>query len=415
MTPGTLKEDIDACANGRFSASVQQGLAAASETYDLFLKSDTLRSNSIYGWNTYPGHLDKVRVDNLAENIGRFNKAFLDSHTFDYQDYYDTEQARHVLYAKLRQVAAGGTPLSGKTISALSDAVTGKNALKLPRRASYSSGDVLPGACLVRSIFSDAGELGPGELMSLINGSHVVVGLAFSMCGDLSARLEHTVANMCTFFRRSGVDAEYVEHMQGNLVGAAAGRVLVAMQDSSSGSASPQLPVSSRAGLDVLEQLERALNGFFSAVQETMHSPSGNPLVFRGDGASDFLVVRQASFLALPLVYALNDLKLAVLHSCHNTHRRLVKALDLLTDVDDPMFRLRFVQHPKYSLQLLQRIVDALNGAAFTYAGETSEGVEDFYTMSESTVDTMLDVLQLWGRMLDLESAVYRAAAEDST
>src|SRR5690606_18481176 len=138
---------------------------------------------AIYGINTLPGHRDDERVP--PEAAIKFQYYLIENHAIGDAPYYPAMAARCMTLAKLHQVAAGGSLVSGDPYRNLLGCAEDKAfAPQIPSGSSYSSGDVIPAAHWARDLLAaiaardPAFELKPGEGMALINGSFVHAGLS---------------------------------------------------------------------------------------------------------------------------------------------------------------------------------------------------------------------------------------------
>ena len=135
----------------------------------------------IYGGNRRPGHREtepEISEDALSTQI-------LQSHAIGDAPWYDQEQARCISVAKLAMWRAGGSGVSlrlyNRVVNLLSDP---EFQPLIPKRNSYSAGDVIPAAHWSQAVISGSPRTGVytghPEIMAMINGSFIHAGIALN-------------------------------------------------------------------------------------------------------------------------------------------------------------------------------------------------------------------------------------------
>lgn len=94
---------------------------------------------------------------------------------------------RCIIGAKLFQFSAGASGVSPETFILLRQAWGTVATVRIPLEASYSCGDVVPGAWLMADVLDERAEIRRGDAIATINGSHVSTGLGLFALGVAQA------------------------------------------------------------------------------------------------------------------------------------------------------------------------------------------------------------------------------------
>ena len=351
----------------------------------------------VYGHTTRPGHQDDTAVDPVDVAAGR---GMLRSHLLGSAPWMAPWTARVVGYAKVTSLAQGGTAIDPALFDALRQLVIDPGfAPSLPRHASYSSGDVIPGAHWADAVYTRLGRPPtPGEVMVLVNGCFVHVGAALAGLPRLRA---------CVLL--------FAEAARANAAAVGAGpEVLTGVRwplaeplrspASPAGPGSVQVPVSSRAAVPLLDAAWRAIERLGEDIADALSRPSGNPLFAGGVRRG----LSQASFLAPAVTLSCGAAIEALLALSWASVQRLKHLLSgavpwLPEDGGTPEDPLAWIQVPKLAMAWLERGRRTLGIRAFASGGSTSRGVEDFWTHGLETTHQLAEAIDLVERLASLE------------
>lgn len=290
-----------------------------------------------YGFTTLFGHLDSIHRE--REAIGNL----FEGHLVGAPEHLDPAWARGMLAVKLCQLANGGSGISPGTYQRLLGRFTGDlRDVRIDLRASYGSGDVVPGAWFVEAMLGGAEDLPAGDLMALINGAYVPTGL---LLGSLTR--VRTVFNEAL-----------------HVVGEAA-------EFAGAHDAGVQLPVSLRDTSPLECAVAQGKKQLETALGAALNRQSSNPLfTFEGEAAAPR---SNSSFLDFELSLAIGVAHEALrVSSAYLTGAtRFVAGLgeEAAPELDKPFF----VQLPKVS----KAYADGLGVPGVSYAQAESHGVED--------------------------------------
>lgn len=362
---------------------------------------DAPDAEPIYGLNLRVGH--RVREGEKPTFSSDEQLKLLESHTLSGPPYFDRREARCVCAAKLLAIAAGGSLISGPLYETLIAAFeAGEFDPKIPKLASYSSGDVIPGAHFASAVLRHAEAAGrphalrPGEALACMNGAFVHVGYAASL-------FPKALDALCAYVELARLFVRLTEQPKelGETFGPADATFATAAIAYVYADARPadgpliQPPVSVRALFETIDAYGVALEGFARVVEREISAPSNNPLV-RLEGER-VIATPSASFLAPTITLATSSMIEAAMllgwsvvahaHYLHRGEGRL--PLDLATE------RQPFgaVQRPKYMQAILERARHRAGTRAFSTGGWTSYGEEDLWTFGVSSAETLDDVL----------------------
>ncbi|PKQ08273.1 MAG: hypothetical protein CVT72_00070 [Alphaproteobacteria bacterium HGW-Alphaproteobacteria-11] len=353
---------------------------------------------AIYGINTFPGHRDEERVP--PEEAVRFQYYLIENHAIGDAPYYPTVAARCMTLAKLHQIAAGGSLVSGDLYrKLLGCAEDGAFAPQIPSGSSYSSGDVIPAAHWARDILAaiavrdPAFELKPGEGMALINGSFVHTGLSAYTLSQLRTSWAMIVETLRMDAVLTGLSFRAEEERAG---GDLAATLAYISRDTEPRAHDIQLPVSFRAIPEIAATLHHACASLAAETEAALSQPSGNPLMVNNFGAE--APVSQASFLAPMVTVATTAVVEALLFALWSVGSRTSYLLsgDLPGVARDGAVEndpLAFIQWPKYMQAILEDVRLRLSRLAFASGSATSYGTEDLWTFGTQNLERLLDCL----------------------
>lgn len=332
----------------------------------------------VYGATTLTGHLDSVRVP--AGDAAALQQRIIDSHCIGSAPFHPPATARLIGHAKAHAVAAGGSGLSPAIYAHLLDTL-GDPAFEpqVPANASYSCGDVIPGAHWARALLAHGGFAGrnalqPGDALALVNGSFVDLGVTLAMLPALREALVACLAN----------SAEVARAVAGS-------------------ESAAQAEVSIRATPELRNALLPAAAALVRILGEELASPSANPLVLPLAGR----IESQASFMSPRLSIAKSALAEAVLFAswaCQGRIEALARRIDGL-DV---------VQVPKLSQAWLEESRSRLGRRLFASGGSTSQGIEDLWSFGMLASAQLEHGIATWVRMEAVLGWLLRLHAADA-
>lgn len=341
--PGRLPPLLD-------DGEVVARLADQWTAFNAFLRENP--DTPIYAVTTLTGHRDREGVRLTPAAI---NRAIADSHYFAPHSDPDPRLWRLITLCKLTQLSMGGVPLRAELFDALREgARSGEFTGRVDLQSSYSCGDVIPGCQWtlqwLEAVDVSIEELGPGEMIALINGAFVHLGAAlWSM-----QRLDVPLAREISQSRRAGD----MLVQSGRHDGA-------------------QLPVSFRAMRQSRSAVKAMADYAGAVIDRLLGAPSGNPLFHPGPPAR---FESQDSFMSCELAVIQSGLIEAILAMAWTITQRikhLCAAHDDGAGADNPI---ALIQHPKRAESILQLMRLHNGGRTFASGGETSEGIEDFWS-----------------------------------
>lgn len=361
---------------GRPSLSPDQAGRLANE--HLHLQRMAQQGMPIYGFNTEVGHRDgRARPPD-----GSLWRDVVASHVIGTGSPYPDHAARCIGLAKLMQWRSGGSGVSPGLFDHVVRVCTDPAFLpRVPSSESYSCGDVIPATHWAVQVLEGS----PGvpayserpEVMPLINGSFVHVGLAASV-----------VPGWGQCIRGWGdLSAWWTDFMATDLHGG------------------PQAAVSVRAAAQVEHGLTQAFMQFTSAIDEALSQPSCNPLI----DLRSSRVVSQASFLALPLSLAQSAFIEAILLTMWASVSRVQFLLGNQHPLADRIDAsgLALIQHPKRMMALLERARLRHGRRTFASGGQTSNGIEDLWSFGLLLCESLMDLQPTFEAVCTLERSVY--------
>lgn len=370
-----------------------------------------------YGVTTRVGHRDDESIapsasgDLLAQD--EFQRDLLDSHRLPARRWATRHQVRCITWAKAQLWSLGGSGVDPEIYDLVLRAAADRDfAPTVPLDASYSCGDVIPGAWWASGLLTHYGDqyLGPKQGLTLINGVFVHAGVCLASLDSLTG-LASTLREVATAaLVAGGAKLDGVELAESRR-GPAAPPLLARPVDQlrRSGQHAPgQDPVSIRATGSVLVALQQAIDGLRSALGRTLTTPSDNPVLY------DDRLVEQDSFMSIDLVLATSSLIEALLLAATWLERAIAwlcgGRCGLPPDLRDDATGLGLIQVPKLATAQVERLRAELARRAFASGSSTSHGIEDLWTnglVAATQLDTALITTH---ELLSLSAAVVARA-----
>jgi len=314
-----------------------------------------------YGFTTLLGHLaDHAGADPDQEaRPSRTESALLQSHLIARSQLISVGPiaTRCIIGAKLMQFAHGGTGVGPEVHQSFVDGWHRAGGVELPLEASYSCGDVVPGAWLLHQLV-DPQLLRRGDVIASINGNHVSTGMgafAFGLATDVAGVL------------LSWIDAY--------------GPVAV-------DPARHQGPVSLREGTALLTTLEDALSDCDRALDRRLATHGANPS-FAVDERGAVRARSTSGFLDYALSSALVAVRTALLLGTHHVVA-LHSEIERTHGTDESLT----LQYPKVLRALQSRLVQRHGGGPphLRPVEGGSDGLED---VADHSLHLALDVAGL--------------------
>jgi histidine ammonia-lyase len=369
----------------------------------------------IYGVNTLVGHVDTEGLKS-DEEINTFQKMLIQNHIIGTEPYFSDFSARCIGFVKINQISHGGTCISPELYQLLVKVIFDDHFKpKIPMKASYSSGDVIPGAhwagALQTFIHTNQNyQLKPKEGISLINGSYVHAGYSLSILKEINNVWKHFVYNSLmnailvqanrtnyTEHLTSGSSFDSISMIQKRLISLLKNEHEYKRQD----------PVSIRSLPQILKAFFSSINSLMESTEEAINSRSDNPLIVH----ESEIPLSQASFLNPLLTIETSKLIETLLMTMWHIERRVhyllsgnVEGIPLnAASKEEP---LGFIQIPKLITALLEEARMDAGRRAFASGGSTSYGIEDFWTFGVQTTHVLDKVVKKFAYMLSLEFIV---------
>lgn len=371
-----LAETLGALASGCRAAAwdaARRRVQAERKGVEAMLRAPD--AGAVYGFNTFLGPLDNLTL--LPDQQDRILRA----HLVGEATLQDRETARAVLAARISRTAIGSTGCSTEAYDCLLIRWdTGWHDFRADMAASYSSGDVVPGAWFVHSVFGDAGAPRVGDVIALINGDFVSTGLAMRALGELAV-FAREIAEAAVSFG-AVIDPD------GPAVTPSVARVVGAWNLTHRGERAPvQRTVAQRDALIPLSLLLRTWQHLAWALKERLSRPSGNPLFASREGRLE--AFSQSSFLGPELSFQLGAASRAAVFAAEYVARVFSLAMERRWREEGDVTA---VQPPKAALGKVLGVaarVPALN----VFTGAESGGVEDIWDYSLVEARCLLDTL----------------------
>lgn len=373
----------------------------------------------VYGATTLTGHLDSVRIP--VDQAAKVQQRIIDSHCVGTAPFYPPATARLIGHAKARTVAAGGSGLSAAIFKHLLDTLPDPEFQpRIPALASYSCGDVIPGAHWARALLEHDGfarncALQPGDALALINGNFVDLGATLALVPPLRGALAACAANSRQLAQAMGQPAESLLRAS---VPATVRPVLELVAATDGGDAAPipaaptQVEVSIRATPQLLAALFPAAATLVRVLGEELAAPSANPMV----SAAAQRIDSQASFMSPRLSIAKSGLAEAVLFASWACQGRIAAvARRLEANGGEGFDGLDVIQVPKLTQAWLEESRLRLGRRLFASGSDTSQGIEDLWTFGTIASAQLDHGIATWTRMEATLSLLLRLLQSPST
>ena len=372
------REAIQAVRRRQAPDRLRAAAPTVSETFDAFAAYAGASSEAIYGANTLPGHNDDKRVS--AEALRDYQRNLLESHAIGDAPWFDAGSVRAMTLAKAVSVSHGATPIHPERFIAMLDAIEDADFHpRIPLEASYSSGDVIPGAHWALALIERApGPLGPGEGMALMNGEFIHLGAGLRLAQELEE-----LWRCCLLVQRVSLrlmDADHGAFTAGLGSGvhpAAVDAIRYIGEGLQRGARATQDPVSFRTVCQQVEALAAGLADFGAALDLALSRPSENPLFIggrhcaHGGFVEPLLTVRTGAVIETLLVQAW-------MSNARLTHLLSGRRAGLPPEAACEEDALGLIQWPKLSRAILEDSRRDAGVRAFASGSSTSHDIEDF-------------------------------------
>lgn len=375
----------------------------------------------IYGVNTLVGHLDHVNITD--EDINAFQTYLLNNHMLGGTESYSTFEIECINYLKMHDLSLGGSGISLSLYNHLLTLIEKGlfNVTDVPKNASYSCGDVIPGAHwaygvtdLLRDNFSY--ELQRKEGLSLINGSYIHVGLSVARLIAIKPIWALYNYNSLEYVELLKIkQSNYSKHMTTNDFDS----ILYPLEWANSrasinGEQKVQDPMSIRSYPQVASAFSNSIVSFTQSIDEQLKRRSDNPLIVHEEDES----LSQASMIAPMISLSTGQLIESMLLAMWQIERRLHFLLGGTVEnipqngssEDDP---LGLIQVPKLVSAILEETRLKAGRRTFASGSSTSYGTEDIWSNGLSTLDTLEMVTDNMNKILAIELSVILKIRED--
>lgn len=362
----------------------------------------------IYGVNSLVGHLDHKYLS--KEEIDRFQRDLISNHELNLGfGYYNSWQVYCIFFTKIKHILNGGTGISPELYKELIRVFKENNYnLKIPKNASYSCGDVVPGANFateVISYFKKDYFLKDKDAISLINGNYISLGLALAIITKLLNTLDFLSENTIRMFKNFNLDANvlYVDKDRSNF----SKNIFNIIQDNDlKKNITNQTSVSIRSSLKIIELFKESIKDLYEEILILLNEPSDNPLI-----CEDGQIRSNSSFFSPSLALKLSNVLDVIQFCAWSVDRRIHYLLsgqveNVNINLSSELNILGAIQVPKLVTNILQNLRLNVGTRPFAVGLETSYGIEDIWTSVEKLVDQVDNSLDLFNRMLYIESSI---------
>ncbi|WP_020566982.1 aromatic amino acid lyase [Neolewinella persica] len=365
----------------------------------------------IYAVNSLTGHKDDVVLS--PEEMEDFQEILINNHHLPSVSFFDGFTGRCIAYLKTHQVALGYTGISEELYDVLLGAIAAPDFQPaIPKDASYSSGDVIPGAYLAKELLNFAERekldfrLRPKDGISLLNGNFVHLGSALALVPELKS---HWLLSMASAVSNASLcqanDTNYLSPFSKD---ANDPILAVATAFKQEGRRPVQDPVSLRCMPQNLTAFYRGLEHWYGALEMELHRYSDNPLIVPG---FDF-AISQGSFVATDLSLAtgqiIENLLLLAWQVCErNKYLLSGKVAGVPEDAAIGASDLGLIQVPKLMQATLESMRMQLGRRTFASGSQTSGGTEDFWSYGTLLNQQLTAGLEFYRRILNLEGATH--------
>ena len=297
-----------------------------------------------YGFSTFFGHLDNHTIQPEDSQV------LLDAHLVGTPRPLSEKESRAITLIKLCQLMQGGSGISPETFDRVLEGLDRTVSIDLD--ASYGSGDVVPGAWWVNSTLGSTPDFQRGDLIALINGSFVPVGLLLNALQPLETLFSTVVWS-------ADVAEDFVQQRNDSGV---------------------QLPVSLRDISPLKRELSDGIAQLKSAIESSANRSSFNPSFVFNDDKSTVSVCSNSSFLNYDCLAAVRragmSLSVAAAYSL-SIIRHVSSALEKESDINHGV---EWVQVPKVATAYYDNLMESLtfSGSTAQWASEGTEDISDF-------------------------------------
>lgn len=371
-----LREALSALETGRPAdlwLSARERIRDERGAVDAML--DRHDADAVYGFNTFFGPLDN---QSLAQSE---QARLLEAHLVGHAVVHDTETSRAVLAARISRSAVGATGCSAEAFDMLLSAWEDESfRLTADLSASYSSGDVVPGAWFVHSVFTDDEVPRVGDVIALINGDFVSTGLGLRALAELAV-LTREVG-------RTAIELGAMIDLRSPAVAPLVTRVVASWGlENRATRTQIQRTVAQRDALVPLTLLLRTWHHMDEALEERLSRPSGNPLFASEEG--EMRAYSQSSFLGPELSLQLAAASRAAIFATEYIVRLFSLAMEERWREQCDVLA---VQPPKV---MLAKVLGTASRVAElnVFTGAESGGVEDVWDYSLTEARRLLDTI----------------------
>jgi len=359
----------------------------------------------IYGVNTLTGHRDSSQI--IKGNGANISREIIRSHKIGIEPFFDQNQVISIGYVKAHSLIRGGTGVSPELLNQVVNTIANPMfAPKLPKRSSYSSGDVIPGAHWADELISFCKyDLQTGDALALINGNFIHLGYALSMLQKIENIGSLFIESSKLLNQKIGLSAinfyNHLEHSDNKFV-----LLIKYLQEGLPDEVGNkiQVPVSIRAQGNQLESFYFTLKEFCQEIETLLSKKSGNPLFDLKIHSS----ISQASFLAHMLslrTNSLNDSLCALMANMYHRNSYLLsgKVHGIPIDGAYDSASLGLIQYPKAMAALVERHMSMAAPRLPSYLASTSYGVENFWTMGVNNIEKLEQAANVMVELLVME------------
>lgn len=318
-----------------------------------------------YGFSTFFGHLDNHTIKPADSQV------LFDAHLVGTPRPLSEKASRAITLIKLCQLMQGGSGISPETFDRVLEGLD--RTVSIDLNASYGSGDVVPGAWWVKSVLGPTPDFQRGDLIALINGSFVPVGLLLNAVQPLETLFSTVVWS-------TNVARDFVQQRNDSGV---------------------QLPVSLRDIDPLKRELADGTTQLTSAIESSANRSSFNPAFVFNDNNGTVSACSNSSFLNFECLAAVRrvgtSLSIAAGYSLaiiNHVSSYLEKESDVNHGVD-------WVQTPKVAKAYYDNIMASLAFSGST-AQWTSGGTEDISDFLLADTRRLLHALGVAGELVGL-------------
>lgn len=358
---------------------------------DYKLMQQVLESDrSTYGFNTLVGHKDNEKMD-----YDDYLNQLLRSHLVGFGEKFSKKETQFIVNSKLLSWMAGGTGVSPKTFEKLySNSIDLNFNPKIPKKCSYSSGDVIPATHLLNDFmnFNNYRDFSNTDIMPFINGNFVQIGYAASLIDQINKFWSlfiygSLVSSLCFGANNSNY------HLNSN-TSELNSRLLSLLKSINANDKKTQDIITIRSLPQQFENFIKNSHCYFNVLNAYLSKPSGNPLF----DSTLFDSISQASFLALDLTDSvlsmINSVKLLMVSSINRTTYMLSGKLSHIpADCSLSNTDLGLIQIPKLMMSIEERVSLRLPPSSVYSAKSTSNGIEDLWNNGLICISSLDEIL----------------------